>query len=959
LSLLPKTMRPPPAALGLLLCALTARDRPGEQLRPGVVSARRVLALSQAARARTIGGAVRGRVTDEGGRPVPGATLRWIAVREGLALPLVSVTTDDAGRFEVQDLPLGSWWVHASAPGRARAVRPLRVRGASQTIALTLGPAASIAGTTSALRGANRSALGSVLLHATREGTTAAEDPGVATRSDADGRFRLDGLSPGTWRIALVADGFEALQRIGVAAPSADLALTLRALATLTLRVVDAAGGYAPGATVVVSGSGIWPPRSLTTDARGEVALSALPGGVYEVRASHGTTVAEPIAPLWIEPGEVRAATAVLGEGRALAGQVTDALTGRALVGARVALTEDGISTAPRATTTAADGGFGFEGLLPRTHSLWVRLPGYAPREALPVVPRPEVLAVRLDPAATIDGTVIDARGRAVANAQVEVVARDLDNHPRWVSAASTGFQDALFNAQAGRPAALLPRGDLGVLPGRVPIVPVVPGAFATGVETAGFRTDAAGRFHITDLPPGSAVVSVSHPGYARAVTEALTLVSASATVHQIVLHPGGAIHGRAVNDRRLPVAGIEIELRTPSDPMPQRGRTSIDGTFHFIGIYGSASLVAWSAGRVVARAEARVDDGATVPLELVLPGSLRQVEGRVVDERGFPVDGAMVTVASLDAGAAGASTGSAAPDGTFAVSVGGRGAVSVAVRHPEYSPREIRLAQVTQSLRVELARGSSLRARVRDDGCASEAPRGTIATACGPLTFALRDTRDLAIDHLCEGRATLRLGASGCVPVERELRVAGATIDLGAIDLRAGGAVSGEVLDERGDPVEGATVRVAGDELPAVVSDRSGRFVLPTVPEGSRTLVADHRGRARSAPQEVRVLRGTEVRGVRLRLAPTGTGPDRAPAAIELARVPGGFLVGGVAADSPEARAGLQAGDVIASIDGREPRDAADAVERLQGASGSVVIVDVEREGQRRVVRLSAVERR
>jgi hypothetical protein len=109
----------------------------------------------------------------------------------------------------------------------------------------------------------------------------------------------------------------------------------------------------------------------------------------------------------------------------------------------------------------------------------------------------------------------------------------------------------------------------------------VVPGAFATGVETAGFRTDAAGRFHITDLPPGSAVVSVSHPGYARAVTEALTLVSASATVHQIVLHPGGAIHGRAVNDRRLPVAGIEIELRTPSDPMPQRGHTRPNGTFN------------------------------------------------------------------------------------------------------------------------------------------------------------------------------------------------------------------------------------------------------------------------------------------------------------------------------------------------------------------------------------------
>ncbi|MDB4932106.1 MAG: hypothetical protein JWM10_4590, partial [Myxococcaceae bacterium] len=77
MSLFPKTMRLPPAVLGLMLCALTARDRPGEHLRRGVVSARRVMSASPAARARAAGGTVRGRVTDESGRPLAGATLRW------------------------------------------------------------------------------------------------------------------------------------------------------------------------------------------------------------------------------------------------------------------------------------------------------------------------------------------------------------------------------------------------------------------------------------------------------------------------------------------------------------------------------------------------------------------------------------------------------------------------------------------------------------------------------------------------------------------------------------------------------------------------------------------------------------------------------------------------------------------------------------------------------------------
>ncbi len=956
-------MRPPAALLGLIVCALTLRDRYAERLRPGVVSARRVMAVSPAGREHVAGGVVSGRITDERGRPIAGATLRWIAVREGLSLPVVAVPTDGAGRFEVQDLPLGSWWVQVTAPGRARVVRPVRVRGPAQSIALTMGPAASIDGTTVALRGATRTALGSVLLRATREGTTAAEDPGVATRSDATGRFRLDGLSPGTWRIEVIAEGYEALQRIGVTAPTTDLPLTLRALATLQVAVVDASGLAVSGASVIVSGSGVWPPRSATTDAEGHFAMPSLPGGVYEVRASRGTDVAEPIAPLWIEPGENRAVRCTLGPGQSLSGVVTDAATGRALAGARVALTEDGISTAPRAASTGDDGRFVFDGMLPRTHTLWVRLPGYAPREAMPVIPGGDALAVRLDPAATIDGIVLDVRGRAVANAQVEVVARDLDNRPRWVTAASTGFQDALFNAQSGRPASLVPRGDLGVLPGRVPIVPVVPGALAATVDTVGFRTDADGRFHITDLPPGSAVVSVSHPGYARAVAPPVTLIAARSTEQEIILHPGGTLRGRVVSERRLPTAGIEIELRSPSDPMPQRALTTLDGTFNFIGIYGPATVTAWMAGRVVARAEVTLGDGAVVPLELVLAGNLRQIEGRVVDERGFPVGGAAITVTSLDSAAAGASTGVAAPDGTFTVSVGGRAGVSIAARHPDFAPREIRLPQVSQPVRIELVRGASLRGVVRDDGCASDAPRGVVESACGPVVFSLRDSRDLAIDHLCDGAATLRLSAPGCVSVERQLRVAGATVDLGTFELRAGGAVSGEVLDDRGDPVEGASVRVlaasAAEQQPAAITDRSGHFVLPTVPEGTRSLVADHRGRARSDPQEVRVLRGTEVRGVRLRLSVLTGDSAAVPSSVSLTRTLNGYLVDRVEDDSVEARAGIQVGDTIVSVDGREPRDVPDALSRLAGLGGSVVIVDLERAGQRRVVRLSIVGRR
>jgi serine protease Do len=53
-----------------------------------------------------------------------------------------------------------------------------------------------------------------------------------------------------------------------------------------------------------------------------------------------------------------------------------------------------------------------------------------------------------------------------------------------------------------------------------------------------------------------------------------------------------------------------------------------------------------------------------------------------------------------------------------------------------------------------------------------------------------------------------------------------------------------------------------------------------------------------------------------------------------------GGALVSSVAPDSPASRAGLKAGDVITSINGREVRETGDLMRELADASGEVTIV-------------------
>ncbi|MBI2950439.1 carboxypeptidase-like regulatory domain-containing protein, partial [bacterium] len=80
-------------------------------------------------------------------------------------------------------------------------------------------------------------------------------------------------------------------------------------------------------------------------------------------------------------------------------------------------------------------------------------------------------------------------------------------------------------------------------------------------------------------------------------------------------------------------------------------------------------------------------------------------------------------------------------------------------------------------------------------------------------------------------------------------------------------GNISGVVVDARtGEPVAGATVRVAGLPLGAV-ADTSGQFVLRGVPAGRQRLRAERIGYARLS-QEVTVVAGQEVQ-VRLAASP------------------------------------------------------------------------------------------
>jgi hypothetical protein len=522
-------------------------------------------------------------------------------------------------------------------------------------------------------------------------------------------------------------------------------------------------------------------------------------------------------------------------------------------------------------------------------------------------------------------------------------------------------FRDALFSAQARGPRPLVPAGELGVMPGRVPLIPVVP--VPAGVQAdrvaVGFVTGADGSFRIEEIAPGVAVASASHPAFVRAESEGRLLRAGERAELTLTLHRGGVIEGRVVTERGFPMRGAQVELRSPQDPLPRRVFALGDGTFRVPAVRGRVVLVAFVGARIAARAEVEVGDDASVPVTLTVPGSLRRIEGRVVDGRGFPVGAAAVSITSLDRSALGSATTITRPDGTFDTVIGGARAVHFDVRHPGFAPRSLRVEDPSRPLRIELGAGSTLAFELRSDGCQTEPARVEVRSACGPVRLTAGDGDALRVERLCAGRAALVIEAPGCVRAEFAAVVppTGET-RLGRIELRAGGAAEGEVVDARGEAVVGAVV--APTDAPAdstsgsARSDRRGAFALGSLPAGDVALVAWHPTLGRSLPTTARVIRGTSARGLRLRFERDLATAVRALSVRALAfrDVDGAVEVLAVGAGTAADRAGLRPGDRVVTIGAEPVRGAADAERRTEGAVGDDVVLEVEREGVRRTVR-------
>ncbi len=761
-------------------------------------------------------------VTDPAGRPVEGAFVMAVPVQGayrsfgGLAPEKVrSTVTGREGKARLESLPPGPWNVTVHARGLVP--QPTR-RVASGPLAVRLEKGGVITGVVREGDG-NRPIAGARV--AVESGLSTPEGwSAEATRNeavtDAEGRFRLEGIGRAPVRLSARARGFGRAERSGVRA-GASVELFLFPGATLAGAVRDDGGRPVKGATVRAVGDTSWnAPPTERTDERGEFELAVFPPGEYTVVAREGGR-APGIASVVVEPEGEATVSLTVSDGGYATGRIVDA-AGRPLAG-RVRLevfddrglpdfASDGV-----AAEAKADGTFALGPLPLGALGIGVSAPRHASRRVEAQVNARgrtvDVGDITLDPGLAIRGRVRDREGGAIADATVRALRQE-------------------------------------------------PGEAGEAEATSG----PDGRFDLGGLRPGRHQVSASAPGHATAFATA----EAGGEPVDVVLDVGGKVTGRVVDAEGSPVEEARVTAQADDRARGPGGYHSAradegDGRFLLPDVApGAYDLGVQASGRgEAARSGVRVASGRTTDVGTIALARGGTVQGVVVDTEGRGIPGATVHAdrdANRRTSQLETQTGST---GAFELSGVPIGPVHVVARHPSYAISSPVVAEVdpereTPPVRIVLARGGRIEGRAlhRDGrpfagGRVHAWPLDRRASGGGWEAAPLDGDGSIVMEHVPAGRMKVDLMAftpsspsvSGMVGgnilttvASREVEVRDgetAPVDLALRDV----VVSGRVT-RGGQPEAGVLVGVMsaqGSSVMAWVGPPAARAVAPSGP--------------------------------------------------------------------------------------------------------------------------------
>ncbi|HEX8795017.1 MAG TPA: carboxypeptidase regulatory-like domain-containing protein [Polyangiaceae bacterium] len=928
-----------------------------------------------------------------GGPPLSGAHVRALAMIEGLAYLADAHETDAAGLAHLVALPRGEAWLLADAPGRARASSRLVVEPGLRAVTMELEPE-------HVLFAVVHDEAGAALAGAEIEVHEPGDPLPVGARTATDGSARVGRLAAGPWHVTARAPGYEE-ESARVEQDGETARVVLRKLGAIVVHVVDEGDAPVAGARVETAGATLWPARSATADAQGNVRIGALVAGSYALRATAGDRVSPIELGVLLARGEEKSVVLHVAPGRFVAVRVTDGEGDDAdpVRSASVTLAEGGLSPFPLEATTDAKGRARLGPIAPGSATLGVRAEGFVTRGGVAVAdPPPPETRVVLVRAGTLTGHVVDARGYPVDGATIEIVGTDPSGAPIVDDPRRASFQAAHFDAMLSGPAPLQPMGELGVVPGPVPPIPHE--ASGSGLQasagSAAFAavrslkpeasiepwvTDARGEFRASPASPGRIRAIVHHPQYVEAQSDLVTLAPGGEAHVEVVMHEGGSLEGTVVDAHDRPVDGARVTVSATRGSLERTTRTATDGTFAFAALPAEVSLTAGVDGddtQPDLHLTVAVPEGGKKQVTVKLPEARDPLAVTVVDERDFPLDAAQVSASSLTADVPLRTTAFTDRDGATALKRARGLPLRIEVSAPGRAPKVLTTDGSEESLRVALApaesaTGEVVAARGRDAIAGAEV---TLYTDLGVRRARTDAAGAFSLGGLAPGSAKLQVRAAGYAPVTRTLAIPDSegrrAFEIPRVELAEEGAVEGDVVDANGDPVPGA--RVAQDRVPTwlavgstpagvAVADSRGHFALHELPEGTLTLEAYAPDIGRARVRDVKVVSGRTTDRVRIVLSrDAGDGAaSKEPGASGNVAVtlgetdaPVEVVVVHVVEGSEAERVGLAPGDVILAVDGAHVDTMKEARARLEGPVADDVLLSVRRGDQSLTLRVT-----
>jgi len=834
-------------------------------------------------------GALAGRVLDERGGPVVGATLRLFAgrggFRDGAALQPVPVLTSTKadGTFRFESASEDGNALQVEAPGFGRAARSSQRSGAlTRPIVLSLGQV--LRGTV--LQADRRTPAAGALVGFEGSGLSG-DAPGVL--ASADGRFVLEGVPREAGTVVANA-GEQGRASASVAAGASEpLALVLAPPSSLSGRVVDSESARPlPGVRLVlVAGAA----RTLVRSGLdGRYAVRALSPERYRLEAqddrhvpwSRGVTLL---------PGQAEAQDVLLVRAATLSGRVLDE-QGAPIEGARLQLTRAGENMfaafmrsmeGAGAVRSGRDGSFEAKRLAPgERQRLDVSHDDYEERAIAGISLAPGAtrsgLVVVLRRGLSVRGSVKDEQGRPLAGAQVTL------SHARTLRAGRGGMQMVMMG----------------------------PGSEVRR------ETGPDGRFEFRGLKAGDYSLTVRRAGSSRASVDPVKVGEARGEPVEIVLRPGASVSGVLRDKSGAPVPGLVVNAAAAGVPAMGPGAlgaeepTGPDGFFSIDGLTAGESYdlsVMGATGPAGRRA------GVVAPAEgadVTVSGSGR-IRGRVLDaESGRAVgdfdlryepdsQGQMRFVFNTGRGRRGPFERHAfhAEDGGFTLDEVPAGRWMLQAYAAGYQPGSaaglvVGEGEALEGVEVRLSKGGVVSGRVLDARSGHAVLDATVrAEQSGGPGMRMRGVmiggqpaeNESATD--AEGRYEIAGLAPGSWTLTAshadwsestttvELKDAPVTAD---IRIGRGGAIAGSVV-AGGRPVAGASVALSaagdagfragpgfsGTTDQSALSDESGRFRFDRLPPGRYSLSASLREQA--SPAAEAVLTGDDTQEVRLSL--------------------------------------------------------------------------------------------